>query len=77
MLAKSKRILRKLRRGLVVTRNSGEDVQIDLPDGQVAIVTVVAARDGRVKLHVHAPTSCRILRGELVPPSDGGLGEAA
>lgn len=66
MLAKSKRVLRALRRGLVMTRNCGEDFQIDLPDGRVAIVTVVSARQGRVRLHVHAPPELRILRGELV-----------
>jgi sRNA-binding carbon storage regulator CsrA len=72
MLARNKRVTRRriLKNGLVLTRRDGEDFQIDLPDGRHVIVTAVRSHDGRTRLHVHAPSDCPILRGELVLSPD-------
>lgn len=69
MLARNKRVTRRIvKNGLVLTRKDGDDFQIKLPDGRLVIVTAVESRWGRTKLHVHAPSDCNIVRGELLPP---------
>lgn len=66
MLARSKRIYRRIVKGLVLTRSEGEDIQIDLPDGQMIVVQIVRVDRGKVRLLTQAPETCKIRRGELV-----------
>jgi carbon storage regulator len=59
---------------LVLTRKPGEKVVVD---GDITI-TVVTARDGRVRLAIEAPPHVSILRGELADWwDDGAAGLAA
>lgn len=53
---------------LVLTRKPGEKVVVD---GGI-VITVVTARDGRVKLAIEAPPHVSILRGELADWRDDG-----
>jgi carbon storage regulator len=48
--------------GLVLTRKLNEKIVID---GDI-VVTVTESKLGRVRLHISAPKSVRILRGELI-----------
>lgn len=64
--------------GLVVGRRTGETVWID----REIAVTVVRAKNGQCRLHIHAPQSMKIVRQELldrttqVVADDGVLSEA-
>lgn len=67
VLARNQRTQRRVLKGLVVTREPGEDIQIDLPDGQTIIVQIASVdRGGRVRLLTEAPKDFLIRRGELV-----------
>ncbi len=50
---------------LTVSRQTAETLFIDTSDGPI-IVEVSQARRGRVKLNVKAPSSVKIVRGELL-----------
>ncbi len=51
--------------GLALVRREGQEVCIDLPDGQEIVVTLLDAARGRGRLHVVAPKNLNIRRGEL------------
>lgn len=53
-------------RGLVLSRFVGEEIYIDLPDGERITITTVRVRDTKVRLQISAPDTARILRSELV-----------
>lgn len=53
---------------LVLTRKPGEKVVVD---GDISI-TVITARDGRVRLAIDAPKHVSVLRGELAGWLDDG-----
>ena len=52
--------------GLVLTLNQGGNIRMTLENGDVITVTLVENRPGRSKVHIKAPQSVDILRGELV-----------
>jgi carbon storage regulator len=47
---------------LVLTRKKGETIQI----GDSIVVKVISTGRGKTKLGIEAPTTVRVLRGELV-----------
>jgi sRNA-binding carbon storage regulator CsrA len=57
---------RPLKGGLCIGRKEGQDVQLDLPDGRVIVVTLTRLEGRGARLHIHAPLDVKILRGELV-----------
>ncbi len=51
---------------LVLTRKKGETIQI----GDSIVIKVISCGRGKVKIGVEAPTTTRVLRGELVDSLD-------
>ncbi len=56
--------------GLVLGRKENEEVRLTTPNGETIVVTIVRIQGDKVRVHVAAPRSVAILRGELVatPP---------
>lgn len=52
---------------LVIERQPGERVRIELPDGRFVWLTAVRMDRGRMRIGIHAPPDCVILREELIP----------
>ena len=57
---------RQTGRGLVLSRRPEEQIFCNLPHGGQIVLTAIQCRDGRVRLHLEAPSDVVILRGELV-----------
>ena len=54
---------------LVLSRKKSEEIVIGEGDDAV-VVTVVELQGGKVRLGITAPKNVRVLRKELLPPSD-------
>lgn len=49
---------------LVLSRNQGESVTLELPDGEVLTIHVMTVRGGEVKLSFDVPTDVLVSRTE-------------
>lgn len=63
-LTRDGRTARARKRGLVLTRKVGEEMLLDLPNGETIVVTVVNIRGTRVRLHTAASPEIGVRRPE-------------
>lgn len=50
---------------LVLTREKGSQVYLELPDGSEIVVTLVSFKNGKARVGFDAPASIHIVRSEL------------
>ena len=55
---------------LLLSRNEGERLQIQTPDGQYLTVSVLRVKGHQVSIGISAPDNYIILREELLPAED-------
>jgi len=58
---------------LILGRDVGQEVFLDLPGGEVVTVRYVKFDRGRIRLAFEAPLSVGIRRGELAKKPDGAV----
>lgn len=62
---------------LVLTREKGSDVYLELPDGSEIVVTLVGFKNGKARVGFTAPASVHIVRSELREADQGAKAGSA